>query len=256
MRLFPRVLLICLMAMAQSGASMAQDKPTAETKTQETPRARIGLVLGGGGARGGAHIGVLHALHEMRIPIDLVAGTSMGAVIGALHSVGMTPAEIEANITTIDWDDLFSDRPTRTHRNYRRKEDDNARYLPIEWGWKGRIVLPSGAISGQKLAFAFPNPALYLFGHDSFDNLSTPFRAVSTDLQTGQMFVPDHGNLMKAVRASMSIPGVFPPVHWEGRLLVDGFMARNLPVDVALDMGADLIIAVDVGSHPERSPRR
>ena len=221
---------------------------------EELPdRPTIGLVLGGGGARGAAHIGVLQVLMEMNVPIDYVAGTSMGSVIGSLHCVGLSPDEIKATIEAVDWDDLFNDRPERTQRIYRRKQDDTAAFLPIEWGWKGRIVLPSGVISGQKLGFAFQEPALYLQGHDGFDNLSTPFRAVSTDLQTGEMFVPERGNLMKAVRASMSIPGVFPPVNWEGRQLVDGYLARNLPVDVARAMGADIVIAVDVGALPSET---
>ncbi|MFT5232464.1 MAG: NTE family protein [Candidatus Krumholzibacteriia bacterium] len=254
MKLFHRAIVLTFLVLTP--LATATDLAQAEVKSEadSPPRPRIGLVLGGGGARGGAHVGVLQVLHEMRIPIDLVAGTSMGSVVGALHSIGMTPDEIEGSVREVDWDDLFSDRPTRTNRSFRRKQDDNARFLPIEWGWKGRIVLPSGAIAGQKLAFAFPNPSLYLFGHDSFDNLSTPFRPVTTDLQTGKMYVPDRGNLMKAVRASMSIPGVFPPVHWDGQLLVDGFMARNLPVDVAKEMGAEIIIAVDVGSLPEDTP--
>ncbi len=219
----------------------------------EKQRPRIGLVLGGGGARGAAHVGVLRALKEMNIPIDYVTGTSMGSVVGSLFAIGLQPDEIEAILMGVDWDDLFSDRPLRPDRTYRRKEDDSAAFLPIEWGWKGRIVLSSGVIAGQKLSFAFRDNYLYLAGYNGFDNLAYPFRAVATDLQTGKMFVPDQGNLLKMVRASMSIPGVFPPVNWEGHTLVDGYLARNLPVDVCLDLGADIIIAVDVGSLPEET---
>ncbi|MCP4293804.1 MAG: BamA/TamA family outer membrane protein [bacterium] len=219
--------------------------------THERPS--IGLVLGGGGARGAAHVGVLRALEEMNIPVDYVTGTSMGSVVGALFAIGLTPDEIEEILMGVDWDDLFSDRPARQERNFRRKQDDSASFLPVEWGWKGRIVLSSGMIAGQKLSFAFRNNYLYLAGHNGFDNLPYPFRAVATDLQTGQMFIPDKGNLLKIVRASMSIPGVFPPVEWEGHTLVDGYLARNLPVDVCREMGADIIIAVDVGSLPEET---
>ncbi|MCB1184071.1 patatin-like phospholipase family protein [bacterium] len=246
--LTPLAILLLTTIVLRPGLAPAQTAPTSPPPAE---RPRIGLVLGGGGARGGAHIGVLQVLMEQNIPIDFVAGTSMGAVIGSLYSVGLMPDEIQATLEGIDWDDLFSDRPARQDRTFRRKQDDTADFLPVEWGWKDRgVVLASAAISGQKLGFAFREPALYLLGHESFDDLPTPFRAVTTDLQTGEMFVPDHGNLLKAVRASMSIPGVFPPVEWDGRKLVDGYLARNLPVDVGRAMGADIIIAVDVGAIP------
>jgi NTE family protein len=220
-----------------------------EENTAERPK--IGIALGGGGARGAAHIGVLQVLKEMNVPIDYVAGTSMGSVVGALYAVGIDPEEIEIILTGVDWADLFSDRPERTQRIFRRKQDDSAAFIPVEWGWKGRIVLSSGVVAGQKLGFAFRSPALYLSGHRGFDELPYPFRSVTTNLQTGEMYVIDKGNLLKAVRASMSIPGVFPPVHWDGLTLVDGYLARNLPVDVVRAMGADIVIAVDVGQYPE-----
>ena len=238
-----------LLALAPVAAG-ALDEPE---NPEENGRPRIGLVLGGGGARGGAHIGVIQVLHEMNIPVDYVAGTSMGSIVGALFAIGMTPEEIEASVVGVDWDDLFSDRPERTQRIYRRKQDDTAAFIQVEWGWKDGLVLASGVVAGQKLSFAFREPALYLSGHHGFDELPYPYRAVTTDLQTGEMFVPDKGNLLKAVRASMSIPGIFPPVRWDDRILVDGYLARNLPVDVCRDMGADIIIAVDVGALPENT---
>jgi len=225
----------------------------ASAREDESERPKIGLVLGGGGARGAAHVGVLRALREMNIPIDYVTGTSMGSVVGSLFAIGLDPDEIEDILLGVDWDDLFSDRPARPERVFRRKQDSSAAHLPVEWGWKGRIVLSSGVIAGQKLSFAFRDDYLYLAGHDGFDNLPYPFRAVATDLQTGLMFVPDRGNLLKIVRASMSIPGVFPPVKWQGLTLVDGYLARNLPVDICREMGADIIIAVDVGALPEET---
>ncbi len=225
------------------------EETDSEEKTADRPK--IGIALGGGGARGAAHIGVLQVLKEMNIPIDYVAGTSMGSVVGALYAVGVDPDEIEIILTGVDWADLFSDRPERTQRIFRRKQDDSAAFIPVEWGWKGRIVLSSGVVAGQKLGFAFRSPALYLSGHRGFDELPYPFRSVTTNLQTGEMHVLDTGNLLKAVRASMSIPGVFPPVHWDDLTLVDGYLARNLPVDVVRAMGADIVIAVDVGQLPE-----
>lgn len=246
---FSTILMVCLVTMGLVGPSLVW----AAEDDDSSQRPRIGLVLGGGGARGAAHVGVLKALKEMNIPIDYVTGTSMGSVVGSLFAIGLDPDEIEAILLGVDWDDLFSDRPNRPERTFRRKEDDSAAFLPVEWGWKGRIVLSSGVIAGQKLSFAFRDDYLYLAGHEGFDNLAYPFRAVTTDLQTGLMFVPDRGNLLKIVRASMSIPGVFPPVKWEGRTLVDGYLARNLPVDVCRQLGADIIIAVDVGAIPEET---
>jgi NTE family protein len=239
--------LICVLA---SGMSLAQESPPEAAADSKRPK--IGIALGGGGARGAAHVGVLQVLQEMNIPIDYVSGTSMGSIVGALFSIGLPPDEIEKEIVGVDWDDLFSDRPDRADRNYRRKEDDSSFFLPVEFGIKNKgIVFSSGIIAGQKLGFAFRIPELYLGGHDGFDNLAYPFRPVATDLATGQIFVMEKGNLLKAVRASMSIPGVFPPVEWDGHHLVDGYLARNLPVDVVRRMGADIVIAVDVGSLPE-----
>lgn len=222
-----------------------------ETDEQPARRPRIGIALGGGGARGAAHVGVLQILEELNVPIDYVSGTSMGSIVGALYAIGLSPDKIEQAMLAVDWDDLFSDRPERVKRTYRRKQDDTSFFLPVEFGIKGKgLVFSSGIIAGQKLGFAFPNPYLYLGGWNGFDNLAYPYRPVATDLSTGEMVVMDRGNLLKAVRASMSIPGVFPPVEWNGKYLVDGYLARNLPVDVVRDMGADIVIAVDVGTLP------
>jgi NTE family protein len=240
-----------LLVLAGSGLAQQQDQDNgSDSSTARRPK--IGLALGGGGARGAAHVGVLQVLEELNVPIDYVSGTSMGSIVGALFSIGLSPDEIQQEMVGVDWDDLFSDRPDRVMRNYRRKQDDTSFFLPVEFGLKDKgIVFSSGIIAGQKLGFAFRDPRLYLGGHQSFDNLAYPFRPVATDLATGEMFVMEKGNLLKAVRASMSIPGVFPPVEWEGRHLVDGYLARNLPADVVRDMGADIVIAVDVGMLPK-----
>jgi NTE family protein len=249
--LFLSALLLGLfLLLVPTGHILAAETPTQE---EDADRPKIGLVLGGGGARGGAHIGVLKVLEEMNVPIDYVVGTSMGSIVGSLFAIGLNPEEIEASVVSVDWDDLFIDRPERTQRIYRRKQDDSAAFIQVEWGWKNGLVLASGVVAGQKLSFAFRDPALYLSGHDGFNELPYPFRAVTTDLQTGAMYVPEKGNLLKAVRASMSIPGIFPPVPWDDRVLVDGYLARNLPVDVCRAMGADIIIAVDVGALPEHT---
>lgn len=242
-------LLVLFLALSAEIRPAAAVTPEAEQQAGQRPR--IGLALGGGGARGAAHVGVLQVLEEMNIPIDYVSGTSMGSIVGALFSIGLSPGAIEQEIVKVDWDDLFSDRPNRAERNFRRKQDDSSFFLPVEFGIKNKgVVFSSGIIAGQKLGFAFRNPNLYLGGHHGFDDLAYPFRPVATDLATGDIFVMERGNLLKAVRASMSIPGVFPPVLWDGHHLVDGFLARNLPVDVVRRMGADIVIAVDVGSLP------
>ena len=254
--LFSLLPALLILGTVQPGLAVAQSDESG-SGTQErpdcpSPRPKIGIALGGGGARGGAHVGVLQVLEEMNIPIDYVSGTSMGSIVGALFSIGLSPDTIEEEIISVDWDDLFSDRPNRADRTFRRKQDDSSFFLPVEFGIKNKgIVFSSGIIAGQKLGFAFRNPNLYLGGHNGFDNLAYPFRPVATDLATGKFFVMERGNLLKAVRASMSIPGVFPPVEWEGHHLVDGFLARNLPVDVVREMGADIVIAVDVGALPE-----
>ena len=250
LKFFLLFFLLTLLVPAGVGIAGGDDDLSGTTENS-VRRPRIGIALGGGGARGAAHIGVLQVLEEMNIPIDYVSGTSMGSIVGALFSIGLSPDTIEDEVTNIDWDDLFTDRPFRMDRNFRRKEDDSAFFMPVEFGLKNkRIVTSSGFITGQKLSFAFRNPNLYLGGHSGFDKLAYPFAPVATDLATGKIFVMKRGNLLKAVRASMSIPGVFPPVEWDGHFLVDGYLARNLPVDVVRDMGADIVIAVDVGSLP------
>ncbi|HSG28347.1 MAG TPA: patatin-like phospholipase family protein, partial [Candidatus Krumholzibacterium sp.] len=215
-------------------------------------RPKIGLALSGGGARGLAHIGALKVIEELRIPVDYIAGTSMGSIVGGLYASGLSPGEIEKAILDIDWDDLFTDRMKRTERTFRRKEDDGVQFFNFELGLKGiRPVMSSGLVAGQKLALAFDVDEIYTTDRQDFDDLKIPFRAVATDLDSGEMVVIGDGSLVHAVRASMSIPGVFAPVHFQDRYLVDGGLVRNLPCDVVKDMGADIVIAVDVGALVE-----
>jgi NTE family protein len=211
------------------------------------PRPKIGLVLGGGGARGAAHVGVLKVLEENRVPIDLVVGTSMGAIVGGLYAAGMPPADIEETIENIDWVDIFKDRPSEEYLSFRNKKDLQ-RLVSVETGIKkGGLRLPRGVIAGQKLGFELKKLTLPVAHINDFDELSLPFRAVATDLRTGEVVVHEGGNLSEAIRSSMSIPGIFPPVEIDGRVLVDGFIVNNVPIEIAKDMGADIIIAVDVG---------
>ena len=214
---------------------------------QERPR--IGLVLSGGGARGAAHIGVLKALEELHIPIDYIAGTSMGAVVGGLYAGGLSPQQLEQDLLHVDWDSAFSDQSPRRDMPFRRREDDLNHLVKLNLGYKdGRFVLPRALIAGQNLTANLRGLTLPVAAISDFNQLPVPFRAVATDISDGTMVVLDHGDLASAIRASMSIPGVFAPVEIDGRLLVDGGLVRNLPVDVVRAMGADVVIAVDIGT--------
>jgi len=225
----------------------------AQDTAPEATRPRVCLVLSGGGARGIAHVGVLKALEEMHVPIDCVAGTSMGAVIGGLYASGMTAAQIDETIRSVDWQEAFRDSPPRRELTFRRKQDDRNFLVRLPLGLKhGHLLLPKGFIQGQKLEETLRQLTLPFGNSTDFDQLPTPFRAVATDLVTGNAVLLDKGDLAIALRASMSAPGVFAPVEYQGKLLVDGGLAENLPIDVARAMHADVLIVSDV-SYPLQS---
>ncbi len=213
----------------------------------EDTRPRIGLVLSGGGARGAAHVGVLKVLEEMRVPIDAVAGTSMGAVVGGLYASGMSAADIEELISSLNWQDAFQDRPPRAQLGFRRKQDDRNFLVRYSLGVReDGFVLPRGLVQGQKLEQVLRNSTLPVADVQDFDQLPIPFRAVATDLETGEAVLMRSGDLVTAMRSSMSAPGVFSPAPREGRLLVDGGLVENLPIDAARQMNVDVLIVVDV----------
>lgn len=215
----------------------------------DTERVKVGLVLSGGGARGIAHIGVLKALEEMQVPVDCIAGTSMGAVVGGLYASGYSPADIEALVRDTNWSEAFTDRPSRRYQTMRQKQLDSGFLIPHRVGMNGgEIQLPLGAIEGQHLDQILHRAMLAAKDISNFNKLPIPFRAVATDLVTGQEVVLAKGSLPDALRASMSVPGVFAPVEIDGRLLVDGGMANNLPISVARELCADVVIAVDISS--------
>lgn len=204
-------------------------------------------MLSGGGARGMAHIGVLKVLEDLKIPIDCIAGTSMGAIVGGLYASGMTAQQIDSTMRSVDWQEAFRDAPPRRDLAFRRKQDDRNFLVKLPLGLKhGAILLPKGLIQGQKLQETLRQLTLPLANSTDFDRLPTPFRAVATDLETGNAVVIDKGDLAIAMRASMSAPGVFAPVESDNRLLVDGGLAENLPVNVARAMHADILIVSDV----------
>ncbi|MDB6097310.1 MAG: hypothetical protein JWN58_13, partial [Gammaproteobacteria bacterium] len=234
--------LVCALAASCQSAANAASPPATEQV-----RPRICLVLSGGGARGMAHIGVLKILEELKVPIDCIAGTSMGAVVGGLYGSGMTAAQIEATMRSVDWQEAFRDAPPRRDLAFRRKQDDRNFLVRLPLGLKhGQILLPKGFIQGQKLQETLRQLTLPFSNSTNFDLLPTPFRAVATDLLNGNAVIMDKGDLAIAMRASISAPGVFAPVETQGRLLVDGGLAENLPIDVARQMHADILIVSDV----------
>ena len=211
-------------------------------------RPRVGLVLSGGGARGAAHVGVLKVLEDLHVPIDAIAGTSMGAVVGGLYASGLNARQIEKLMTSINWQDAFRDRPPREELTLRRKQEDETFLVKFPLGLRGgHVVLPKGLIQGQRLIETLRRLTLPVARISDFDELPTPFRAVATDLETGDAVVMGSGDLTTAMRASLSAPGVFSPVERDGRLLVDGGISDNVPVDIARAMGVDIVIVVDVG---------
>jgi NTE family protein len=240
-------------AIAAEPASAAGAAP--ERAAQPAGRPRICLVLSGGGARGMAHIGVLKVLEQLHVPVDCIAGTSMGAIVGGLYASGMTADAIEATMRSVDWQAAFRDAPPRQELAFRRKQDDRNYLVRLPVGLRhGEILLPKGLIQGQKLQETLRRLTLPYTDVADFERLPTPFRAVATDLESGKAVLMDKGDLALAMRASMSAPGVFAPVDFQNRLLVDGGLVENLPIDVARGMGAEILIVVDV-SFPLQSRR-
>lgn len=216
--------------------------------SEQKSRPTIGLVLSGGGARGAAHVGVLKVLDELQIPVDFIAGTSMGAIVGGLYASGMSADELMNFIDTTDWTKHLADRPPRAKRSFRRKSDDIGFLVDFDLGvGKSGLIFPGGFIQGQNIEIALKRLALPAISIDNFDSLPIPFRAVATDIVSGEAVVISSGDLATAMRASMSAPGVFKPVRRNGRVLVDGGIANNLPIQVVREMGADILIVVDVG---------
>ncbi len=246
MRITTAAALLGLVLATAPGAARAGAAPH-EPPPGHAPRPKVCLVLSGGGARGIAHIGVLRALEELRVPIDCVVGTSAGAIIGGAYAAGASPDAIETAIRGADWDRLLSDQPARADRSVYTKELERERIGSAEVGERGTsVVLPRG-VAGQHLQFylqALVAPA----NRGSFDDLAIQYRAIATDFENGAMVVLDHGNLAAAIRASMSVPGAFAPVEIDDRILVDGGLVRNIGVDVARGLGAERLIVVNVGT--------
>lgn len=213
------------------------------------PRPRLGLVLSGGGARGAAHVGVIKVLEEMRIPVDLITGTSMGSAVGGLYASGLTASELETVFLHFDWVGAFTDSPPRRDLSFRRKEDDRTFLVKARLGVReGHVRLPRGLVEGQNFVMELRKVSRVTESISSFDQLPIPFRALATDLETARPVILDKGDLVMAIRASIAIPPLFSPVQMDGKLLVDGGFLRNIPVNSAKVMGAQRVIAVNIGT--------
>jgi NTE family protein len=230
-----------------AGAVPAAANEAAATAPAAQQRPRIGLVLGGGGAKGAAHVGVLDVLDEMRIPVDCVVGTSMGALVGGAYASGLDAEELDTAIRSISWQEAIAFKGQREREPMRRKLAGVTYSNSLEFGLRdGRLVPPRGFINTQNIEQTIQQLVSRSRGIDDFDQLPIQYRAVATDMKTGEMVVLSQGNLAQAMRASMSVPGVFAPVNVQGRVLGDGGLTRNVPVDVARRTCADVVIAVAV----------
>ena len=236
---------------ADSSESAKEETPAAAS-VQDKPkgRLRIGVALEGGGALGLAHVGVLEWFEQHHIPVDYVAGTSMGGLIGGFYATGMSPAELRKLIEGVDWNEILSDATPFEDLSYRRKEDQRAYPNSFVLGLRKGLSIPSGLNSGHQIGLLIDRITLPYFRSEPFEELPTPFRCVATDLVSGKQVVFEQGSLAEALRSTMSIPGAFKPVFYKDRVLVDGGLVNNLPTDVVKEMGADIVIAVHLDTQP------
>ena len=224
---------------------------SAPAAVPEPARPRVGLVLSGGGARGLAHVGVLKVLEQLRIPVDCVAGTSMGAIVGGAFASGTSPADMAAVVRAMDWNAVFDDRPPRAQQPIRRRVEEGKPVAGPDFavGPDG-LTLPRGVVVGIGIESFLRRLTPAAREIERFSDLPIPFRAVAADIETGEEVVLGDGSLPLAMRASMSVPGAIVPVEVGGRLLVDGGIANNLPIDVARRLCADVVIAVNLPTRP------
>ena len=245
-----RISLSFMLGLFLSLPARAQETPPATPPAAPAHRPRIGLALSGGGALGLAEIGVIQWIEENHIPVDRIAGTSMGSIIGAMYATGMSPAEIQKFAEQINWDEAFLPEPVYRQLSYRRKQDRRNFLVNAALGFKHGLNGPNGFNSGQGVGLLLDRIAFPDSGIATFDDLPIPFRCVATDMQSGEAVVLHNGPLARAVRASMAIPGVFTPVEMNGRILADGGMVQNIPVQTVRSMDADVVIAVELHFPP------
>jgi len=233
-------------------STLAHTRQSEPAKASEPPKPRpvVGLALSGGGALGLAEIGIIQWMEENHIPVDRIAGTSMGSIIGAMYATGMSPAEMKAFAEKINWDRALLPEPAYSQLSYRRKQDRRNFLIEAPLGLKHGLSGPNGLNPGQGVDLLLDRIAFPESGISSFDDLPIPFHCVATDMQSGETVVLQDGPLAEALRASMAIPGVFTPVQIKGRILADGGMVQNIPVQTAKAMGADVVIAVELRLPP------
>jgi NTE family protein len=244
------IAVISLWCVTSSLLSQAQNTAVLARPAVSAHHPRIGLALSGGGALGLAEIGVIQWMEENHIPVDRIAGTSMGGIIGAMYATGMSPAEIQKFAEAINWDEAFLPEPVYTQLSYRRKQDRREFLIDAPLGLKHGLRGPNGYNSGQGIGLLLDRIAFPESGIASFDDLPIPFRCVATDMLSGEGVVLRDGPLAQAVRASMAIPGVFTPVEINGRVLADGGMVQNIPVETVLAMNADVVFGVELRLPP------
>lgn len=249
------LLLFTLSAATHQASAEFPDTPelpeTPETSVcpKNLKRPCIALVLGGGGARGSAHVGVLQALEEHNVPIDMVVGTSMGAFVGGLYASGKSPEQIQELFESADWLSGYRDDLNRSQVPNRRKRQLDAYPIHLDLGiTDGKVKIPMGFLQGQGMKALVDSMVGYYPEFGSFNDLPIPFRAIAADAETAEEVILSQGDLATALQVSMSIPGVVRPIELKNRLMVDGGIANNLPVSVARSLGAEVVIAVDIGS--------
>jgi NTE family protein len=244
--LFTTVLFLSRLLLAQRVVQDSQSAPS----PSPTMRPRIGLALSGGAALGLAEIGVIRWMEENHIPVDRIAGTSMGSIIGAMYATGMSPSEIQDFAEKIDWQQAFLPEPGYQQLSYRRKQDRRNFQVNASLGLKHGLNAPNGFSSGQLVSLLLDRIALPEFDVNNFDDFPIPFRCVATDMISGDQVVLSHGPLAPALRASIAIPGLFTPVEMNGRVLADGGMVQNIPVETVRGMNADVVIAIELRLGP------
>jgi len=245
MRIIFRFLALLLVAL-QAPFLLAE----AASDPSPKPRPSVGLVLEGGGALGLAHIGVLLWLEEHHIPVQYIAGTSMGGLVGGFYATGSTATEVRSMVKSIPWDQVLSGQTPFQDLSFRRKQDERVYPNRLEFGLRHGLRFPEGFNSGQQVTFILDQIALPYSEVASFNDLPTPFGCVATDLVTNKRYVFRSGSLSLALRSTMSLPGFFTPVRWNGQVFVDGGLLDNLPVDVAREMGADITLAIHLQTAP------
>lgn len=235
------VTILILASVGNAGMTFSQEQSQKERK-------KVGLVLGGGGAKGAAHIGVLKVIEEAGIPVDYIAGTSIGAIVGGLYSIGYDAESLDSLVNSLDWSYLLSNNAPQGYRSFRARDVEGKYLLSIPYSLKKKNEIPAGLISGQNILNLFSGLTIGYQHMDSFGDLPIPFNCVATNLVSEDYVVLDKGSLPLSMRSSMSIPGVFLPVKLDSMVLVDGGVINNFPSNVAREMGADILIGIDLST--------